>query len=55
MVKYVDTVEKRVAELKAKSKGTLENYFKKKVMIESVTSRRVGQAVADLKNKRKKV
>lgn len=57
MTKYVDVVEKRVAELKRKRKGTLDNYFKTAPVSSSdiVQSRRVGQAVADLKHKRRKI
>ena len=54
MSKYIDIVEKRVIELKQKRKGTLHNFFKKKEKVETVTSRRIGQAVADLRNKRRK-
>ena len=54
--KYVDIVEQRVVELKRKRKGTLQNYFNYAVpqVTELVRSRRVGQAVADLKHKRKR-
>lgn len=55
MTKYVDIVEKRVKELGNKRKGTLENYFKRKEVIDTVQSRRVGQAVADLKHKKRKL
>ena len=36
IVKYVDIVEKRVAELRQKRKGTLDNYFKRKEVVDTV-------------------
>ena len=57
VTKYVDIVEKRVLELKQKRKGTLENYFKAAPVkiVASVSSNRIGQAMVDLKHKRRKV
>ena len=57
VIKYVDIVEKRTKELALKRKGQLENYFKpaQPATDKQLKSRRVDQAIADLKHKRRRL